>query len=342
MGFKTKIDLDVFKPNLPSTLLKHPRFSSLLVDLAIYNVETADKFVEDYILNLSKTSIDKSMPLWDLHILNVNTSMAESVGIFRIHHSLGDGISLMSLFLASTALVLVKDSETPIKGPITSTSENNPRRKVFNEHGFESKNIEKGITGKKNNLPVKIRVRSILFINIRPSPGIQALADMMEKNTKAKWGNWLGFVILPLSIGLRDDPLDDIREAKAMCDRKRHSLEALCSSGVAGFVFKFFGIKPASSLFLRLFTSTTLAFPNVVGPLEEIGFYGHPLAYLAATTYGGQANELMVSMQSYMNKMSVVLSVDENTIPDPHQLCDDIIESLKFIKNSVVEKGLAK
>lgn len=162
------------------------------VDLAIYNVETTDKFVEDYILNLSKTSIDKSMPLWDLHILNINTSTAESVGIFRIHHSLGDGISLMSLLLAcmrqtsdpealptlpkkkmkiknhqknnicningmfskfflglwwnfmlfwnsivdvlmfiATALVLVKDSETPIKGPITRTSENNPRRIVF-------------------------------------------------------------------------------------------------------------------------------------------------------------------------------------------------------------------
>lgn len=31
MGFKTQIDLDVLKANLPSTLLKHPRFSSLLV-----------------------------------------------------------------------------------------------------------------------------------------------------------------------------------------------------------------------------------------------------------------------------------------------------------------------
>ncbi|PON51360.1 O-acyltransferase WSD1, C-terminal [Parasponia andersonii] len=85
-----------------------------------------------------------------------------------------------------------------------------------------------------------------------------------------------------------------------------------------------------------------MAFSNVVGPLEEIGFYGHPMAFLAATTYG-QPHELMVNnFQSYMDKVTIVLSVDEATIPDPHQLCDDIAESLKRIKNAVIERGLVK
>ena len=67
------------------------------------DIGSADKFVEDYIHNLTKTKLDMySKPLWELHILNVKTSMAESVAIFRIHHSLGDGISLMSLLLACT------------------------------------------------------------------------------------------------------------------------------------------------------------------------------------------------------------------------------------------------
>lgn len=38
--------------------------------------------------------------------------------------------------------------------------------------GIENKN-DVGETEKKNNLPKKIRLRSILFINIRPSQGIQ-------------------------------------------------------------------------------------------------------------------------------------------------------------------------
>lgn len=66
------------------------------------NMESPDKFLEDYIYNLSKTYIDKSQPLWDLHLINLKTSQSEAVGIFRIHHSFGDGASLLSLLLACT------------------------------------------------------------------------------------------------------------------------------------------------------------------------------------------------------------------------------------------------
>lgn len=67
------------------------------------DMKSAEEFVEDYVYHLSKTRIEKSQPLWDLHLLNVKTSSeSEAVGIFRIHHSLGDGTSLMSLLLACT------------------------------------------------------------------------------------------------------------------------------------------------------------------------------------------------------------------------------------------------
>ncbi|MBA0757920.1 hypothetical protein Gotri_020963, partial [Gossypium trilobum] len=126
MGCKTRIYPDVFKANLGHTLLRHPRFSSLQVmdernkggmkwvrtqvDLEKHvivpkldpNIDSPEKFLEDYIYNLSKTSIDESQPLWDLHLLNLRTSESEAVGVFRIHHSLGDGTSLMSLLLAYT------------------------------------------------------------------------------------------------------------------------------------------------------------------------------------------------------------------------------------------------
>lgn len=78
-----------------------------------------------------------------------------------------------------------------------------------------------------------------VFIYLR----VQALADMMEKNTEAKWGNWIGYVLLPFTIALRDDPLDYIREAKTTIDRKKHSLEAIYTFSIAELVLKFFGIK---------------------------------------------------------------------------------------------------
>ncbi|KAK5818923.1 hypothetical protein PVK06_023873 [Gossypium arboreum] len=78
-----------------------------------------------------------------------------------------------------------------------------------------------------DNLPKKIHLRSTLLINIRPSAGIQPLADMMEKDAKAKWGNWIGYVLLLFTIAIRDDPLDYVRDAKATIDRKKRSLEAI-------------------------------------------------------------------------------------------------------------------
>jgi hypothetical protein len=50
----------------------------------------------------------------------------------------------------------------------------------------------------------------------------------------------------------------------------------------------------------------------------------------------------MINFQSYVNKMTIVLSIDESIIPDAYQLCDDIVDSLKLIKDAVIAKGLIK
>ncbi|KAM3218727.1 hypothetical protein P3L10_023258 [Capsicum annuum] len=63
-------------------------------------MDDIDKLVEEYISNLSMTTIDMSKPLWDVHILNMKTSQAEAISVLRFHHSLGDGIALMSLLLS--------------------------------------------------------------------------------------------------------------------------------------------------------------------------------------------------------------------------------------------------
>ncbi|KAJ9681173.1 hypothetical protein PVL29_020186 [Vitis rotundifolia] len=64
-------------------------------------MDSPEKFIEDYVSGLSTTTIDPSKPLWDVHLLNLRTAEAAAVGVLRMHHSLGDGTSLMSLLLAS-------------------------------------------------------------------------------------------------------------------------------------------------------------------------------------------------------------------------------------------------
>ena len=48
----------------------------------------------------------------------------------------------------------------------------------------------------------------------------------------------------------------------------------------------------------------------------------------------------MIHVESYANKINIIVSVDEEIVPDPHQLCDDLEESLKQIKDAVIYKGL--
>lgn len=64
------------------------------------NMDSSDQFIEDYISNLTVSCIDNLKPLWDVHILNTRTSDAQGTCIFRAHHSLGDGLSFMSMLLS--------------------------------------------------------------------------------------------------------------------------------------------------------------------------------------------------------------------------------------------------
>ncbi|KAK3404010.1 hypothetical protein EUGRSUZ_K00371 [Eucalyptus grandis] len=449
MGCKTRINPGVVKAGLEETLLKHPRFSSKMVgdikrsgkmkwvqtkmnlDEHVIvpdvdpDMDTPDRFVEDYISYLTKTPLDMSRPLWELHLLNVKTSDAEAVAIFRIHHSMGDGASLMSLLLACTrktadpealptipgkksagtqnsggfwwfilalwsmfrliwntivdfsvfvaTYCFLKDTESLVKGGpgVAKTTKRFVHRTVSLDDikliksalNMTINDVVLGVTQaglsrylnrryegesgkdqnskkKKSNIPKNMRLRATVLINLRPTAGIQALSDMMIKNSKCKWGNWIGYILIPFSIGSEDDPLEYVHKAKATIDRKKLSLEAIITFVCAELVLKLFGVKVASAIAHRFLSNTTVAFSNVIGPVEEISFYGHPIAFLAPSVYG-HPHALTIHFQSYVNKMTIAVAVDPDVIPDPHQLCDDIEESLKTIKAAVSEKELA-
>lgn len=44
--------------------------------------------------------------------------------------------------------------------------------------------------------------------------------------------------------------------------------------------------KTAASLTCNMVSNTTLSFSNIVGPLEEVSFYDHPLVYIAPSVFG--------------------------------------------------------
>uniref|UniRef100_A0A7N0T3A3 Diacylglycerol O-acyltransferase n=1 Tax=Kalanchoe fedtschenkoi TaxID=63787 RepID=A0A7N0T3A3_KALFE len=118
IGGDQPIDIDRCKADLASSLLlRHPRFNSLLVvdpktgkkywrptsidiDKHLIIVPNqvcggGDNAVNDYLSDLAVSSpLDTSKPLWEIHVL-----MAHTCAVFRVHHALGDGISLVKLLL---------------------------------------------------------------------------------------------------------------------------------------------------------------------------------------------------------------------------------------------------
>ncbi|KAL0875144.1 hypothetical protein Bca101_024849 [Brassica carinata] len=449
MGCKVKGNPPAIIEGLKHSLANHPRFSSILdmkngkkgkprwvrtkvrVEEHVIvpdidpKTENPDQYLEDYISKLTTVPLDLSKPLWEIHVLCLKTSNAESIGILKIHHSLGDGMSLMSLFLACTrktsdpealptvavqkkqfgpscytgffnkiwwlfvglwfilrlvvntfvdvlmfalTICFLRDTETPLLAK--SGSELKPKRFVYRIISFDdvklvknamnmtvndvllgvtqaglsrylSRRYDQEATPKSKELMRRIRLRSAIMINLRPNTGIEALADMMAKKSKCRWGNLFGYILLPFSLGLETDPLEYLRRAKVTVDRKKHSLEAVFSMAFFKLILKVLGLKASVVLVRKVIHSTTLSFSNVVGPKEEITFHGHPLSYIAPSVFG-HPHALTLHFQSYENKVIISVTADPTVIPDPHKMCDDLVESLKLIKSSVLERGLYK
>jgi hypothetical protein len=61
-----------------------------------------EKAIEDYVAALTTVPMDRRRPLWDVHFLDFPTPKATSTMVLRMHHSIGDGMSFMTLFVASS------------------------------------------------------------------------------------------------------------------------------------------------------------------------------------------------------------------------------------------------
>jgi hypothetical protein len=61
-----------------------------------------EKALEDYVSSLSTRPMDHSRPLWEVHVLDFPTAEAAAAVALRVHHSVGDGVSMLSLFMACT------------------------------------------------------------------------------------------------------------------------------------------------------------------------------------------------------------------------------------------------
>ncbi|CAD6237418.1 unnamed protein product [Miscanthus lutarioriparius] len=394
-----------------------------------------DKALEDYVSSLSTRPMDHSRPLWEVHVLDFPTAEAAAAAAVAlcVHHSVGDGVSMLSLFMActrsaadpgalpslppgrrsgpvyavrrppplssaagaldalaalavwllsflvlawhtvvdvvcffATAVSLLGDAPTVLKGK--EDTEFEPRRFVNRTLSLDGiKSVKNAMSCTVNDVLLGITssalsryyfrrtgesdsksmtVRSAVLVNLRATPGIPALASMMEssKDNGARWGNKLGYMLIPFHLAKHDDPLEYVRKATKVARRKKSSMESVFGSqtfrhqggelsvlAVSEFaililhrilipdrVCENLFVQAAAALCYGMFAHTTLSFSNMIGPTEQA---------------------LTVHYQSYMNSVKLVLSVDETQFPDSHRLLDDFAESLRLIRKAASCSG---
>lgn len=447
LGFGASINLPAFRAGVETQLARYPRFRSIQVTtddnkprwvhapalnlddhiivvprLDLDVASDPDKAVEDYASSLSTAPMDRSRPLWEFHLLDFPTTEATSTAVIRVHHALGDGMSLITLLLASTRsaanpsrlpampapsrrsggvyarprppvsagalafvawlwsflvlawhtvvdvalfvamIVFVRDPHTLFMRADGSSGEV-PRRKRFLNRSLsldDVKFLKDAMNCTVNDVLIgvtsaalsryyfrwsggantkKISLRSILLVNMRPTTSLQTYVDMIESgnSNKVRWGNQLGYIVLPFHIAIYEDPLEYVRKAKKIADRKKSSLEVVFTHMLGEVIIKALGVKTTGVIFHRMLSHTTIAFSSMVGPAEQVEFYGHPVVSIAPSIYG-PPEALNVHYQSYSNTIKVILSVDEEHFPNHDQLLEDFTESLRMIKDAASTK----
>ncbi|KAK1358893.1 O-acyltransferase WSD1 [Heracleum sosnowskyi] len=388
-----------------SIIMQHPRFTSLLVTDRhgherwrrtqvnldnhiiirhehVIEVNDHEKAVNEYIADLSVSSpLDTSKPLWEMHIL-----MAHDCVVFRIHHALGDGVSLMSMLLSccrksddpemlpeiknvgpvrrdtnfwklvvkamwviffTVVYVLelmlrslwVKDKRTALSGG--AGVELWPRCLVTAKFRLDDMKIVKNVVAKATindvlfgviscglskyldiqspeALKEGTRLTGLAMINMRSQKGLQDVSDFKLNNKGTRWGNKFGTLLLPVYYHRNDsDPLQYLKRAKVMIDRKKLSLEGYFSYKVGYFLMSYLGSTLAGWLNYRICSNTTFTISNVIGPGEEVTIAGNPVEYIRVNTsslphaitmhmlsYAGRADLQILVLQSLARKGS--------------------------------------
>ncbi|XP_058217793.1 wax ester synthase/diacylglycerol acyltransferase 4-like isoform X2 [Rhododendron vialii] len=97
----------------------HIKFPSFPAGMSL---EFYDNYLNDYLSKISLDRFPQNKPLWELHMIKYPTRNAAGNLIFKLHHALGDGFSLMGAFLS--CLQRADNPSMPVTFPSHEPSSN--------------------------------------------------------------------------------------------------------------------------------------------------------------------------------------------------------------------------
>ncbi|XP_039158410.1 O-acyltransferase WSD1-like [Eucalyptus grandis] len=284
-------------------------------------------------------------PLWDVRLL-----MAHRCVVFRIHHALGDGISM---FLALCRRVDNPEALPTIGHPLSAK-----RRRGSSGEWWKAVERVLGVARFKLVFVVEFVLRSMWASDwktpVSGGAGVelwprklaaarfrvedmkvcgfginQELSNFIKGNPGLRWGNKFGILLLPVHYCRSSgDPLEYLRKAKSMIGRKKKSLEVHFSYRIGDIVMTYLGARIASLLNYKIICNTSFTSMNVLGPREEIAVMGNPITYVRVNS-SSLPHALTMQMVSYAGRVDMQILVVKDIIPDPDFLAKCFEDALR-------------
>ncbi|KAG5033247.1 hypothetical protein GLYMA_06G291700v4 [Glycine max] len=108
----------------PEEHVKVPRFPEC------NSAELYDHYFDEYVTRILNERTPQNKPLWEVHLIKYPTSNAAGTIIFKFHHSLGDGYSLMGALLS--CLQRTDDPSLPLTFPSrVSSNPQHAKKTIF-------------------------------------------------------------------------------------------------------------------------------------------------------------------------------------------------------------------
>ncbi|KAF9679241.1 hypothetical protein SADUNF_Sadunf07G0119500 [Salix dunnii] len=166
--------------------------------------EFYDKCLDDYLSKIAMEHLPQSRPLWEIHIIKYPTSHAAGNVIFKLHHSLGDGFSLMGALLS--CLQRADNPSLPLTFPSIQLHANKDGKNfsvrrtlhkffstVYNTASDFSSSILKSCSAVDDKTPIRSGQHGVEFLPV----GIETMTFSLDhiKQIKSKLGVTLNDVI---------------------------------------------------------------------------------------------------------------------------------------------------
>ncbi|KAL3323156.1 hypothetical protein AABB24_040323 [Solanum stoloniferum] len=164
--------------------------------------EFYDNCFNEYMTKIAMEQFPQSRPLWEIHIFKYPTTKSAGNLVFKLHHSLGDGFSLMGALLS--CLQRADNPSLPLTFPSFTSNNNNNN----NNHNLESDYKKRFCTN------VVQRVSGVVNTLLDFGWSLMKSTNLEDERTTIRSGDE-GVEFRPIDITTMEFSLDHLKEIKS-------------------------------------------------------------------------------------------------------------------------------